>query len=350
MSVTLLRFAHDHLSDFPLTPTEKLVLLCLCDYANETSGKCYPSVQSLVSKSGLGRATVFRALIRLEESRIFQRDTSAGKSTSYLFRPCSEWQVLEDDPYHCETRINVRPVSGRDPSHSETNPSHGETDPSHSETNPSHGETQTSKEPVKNQVKNQVKECIAQNADQTKDDQSSLISLSGSSSEDGQNAESSSRKIVSESNDVPQQETPAVESKPKKRKTAKKKEPVSAERPDDIPVDLWEDFLRHRKAKKASVVSERALTLIRNEAQKAGWTMEAAINETILRDWKSFKADWVNKSGYSKKNDSFNNSLPPHKDPNSAMYLPDYIEQPKSNPRADALLKEMVGDEEDIPF
>lgn len=80
-------------------------------------------------------------------------------------------------------------------------------------------------------------------------------------------------------------ETAPTPSKPKKAKT-------NVTKPDDVSADLWADFLAHRKQKKA-IVSERVINTIRNEAKIAGWTLEEALDEVILRDWRGFKADWV---------------------------------------------------------
>jgi len=79
-----------------------------------------------------------------------------------------------------------------------------------------------------------------------------------------------------------------------KKKTAKKSAKTSAvlKRPEDVPEELWKDFLEHRKLKKAPVTN-RVLVLLRNEAKKAGWTLEAVINRIILRDWTGFEAFWV---------------------------------------------------------
>ena len=32
---------------------------------------------------------------------------------------------------------------------------------------------------------------------------------------------------------------------------------------------------------------------ITNEANKAGWTLEKALEECVVRGWQAFKADWV---------------------------------------------------------
>lgn len=92
-------------------------------------------------------------------------------------------------------------------------------------------------------------------------------------------------------------ETAPLSSKPKTEEkhqscgTATKTQ-ASVTKPDDVSADLWADFLAHKKHKKAPVTN-RVITLIRNEAKKAGWTLEEALNEVILRNWVGFKAEWV---------------------------------------------------------
>lgn len=51
------------------------------------------------------------------------------------------------------------------------------------------------------------------------------------------------------------------------------------------------DFLAHRKAKGAAV-TKTVITIIVNQAEKAGISFAQAIEITIARDWKSFNATW----------------------------------------------------------
>lgn len=75
-----------------------------------------------------------------------------------------------------------------------------------------------------------------------------------------------------------------------KRKKRNKKKKV--EKPDDVSSEVWNDFLDHRKAKKAPV-TKTVITLIRNEAKKINWTLERAMEETCARGWQGFKAEWA---------------------------------------------------------
>ncbi|WP_419548639.1 hypothetical protein [Parasutterella sp.] len=90
---------------------------------------------------------------------------------------------------------------------------------------------------------------------------------------------------------APASSKPKTEEKPQSRGVAPKTQ-TSVAKPDDVSNELWADFLNHRKQKKAPV-TDRVISLIRNEAKNAGWTLEEALNEVILRNWIGFKAEWV---------------------------------------------------------
>ena len=83
-----------------------------------------------------------------------------------------------------------------------------------------------------------------------------------------------------------------------------KKEPALA-KPEGVSDQVWTDFLKQRKALKAAL-TETALKGIIREAEKAGWTLEAALIESTTRGWRSFKAEWVVKDGRRQPGQSFN--------------------------------------------
>lgn len=62
--------------------------------------------------------------------------------------------------------------------------------------------------------------------------------------------------------------------------------------PEEVKPEIWEGWISIRKAKRAPI-SEAALDLVRAEATKAGWTLNAALTECVARGWQGFKADWV---------------------------------------------------------
>ena len=65
-------------------------------------------------------------------------------------------------------------------------------------------------------------------------------------------------------------------------------------KPEDVSTECWDDFIAHRKVKRA-IVTPRVINTIRTEAQIAGWTLEQALDHMVLMGWRGFKADWVDK-------------------------------------------------------
>jgi uncharacterized protein YdaU (DUF1376 family) len=69
--------------------------------------------------------------------------------------------------------------------------------------------------------------------------------------------------------------------------------------PIGVSESVWQDFVKHRKAKKAQV-TQTVIDGIQREAIKAGWSLESALAECVIRGWQSFKADWVKDKDLSK--------------------------------------------------
>ena len=67
---------------------------------------------------------------------------------------------------------------------------------------------------------------------------------------------------------------------------------TSVATPEGVSDSVWQEFKSLRKAKKAPI-TQRAIDALTNEANKAGWTLEKALEECIVRGWQAFKADWV---------------------------------------------------------
>ena len=64
--------------------------------------------------------------------------------------------------------------------------------------------------------------------------------------------------------------------------------------PEGVSDSVWQEFVAHRKSKKARV-TQLVIDGIQQQAMIAGWSLEDALKETIVRNWQSFKADWVKK-------------------------------------------------------
>ncbi|AGN30403.1 hypothetical protein SXAG_00122 [Synechococcus phage S-CBS4] len=84
-----------------LTPTHKLILLGLADWAND-EGLCWPSVDRLAQKTGLSRRTIQTNIRQLEACRYMKREEVVGRGNRY-------WLTLEDDPLPSD----FEPIEGR---------------------------------------------------------------------------------------------------------------------------------------------------------------------------------------------------------------------------------------------
>jgi len=70
------------------------------------------------------------------------------------------------------------------------------------------------------------------------------------------------------------------------------KRTTSVAPPIGVSDSVWQEFKTLRKAKKAPI-TQRAIDKISEEANLAGWTLEKALEECIVRGWQAFKSDWV---------------------------------------------------------
>ena len=83
----------------------------------------------------------------------------------------------------------------------------------------------------------------------------------------------------------------------KKQETLNKKQETNnktLKRPRNVSKKTWDDFLVHRKNKKAPL-TETALKGIKNEVKKTSISLEDALVMCQARGWQSFKSDWINK-------------------------------------------------------
>jgi len=71
-----------------------------------------------------------------------------------------------------------------------------------------------------------------------------------------------------------------------------KKPKALAIRPDDVSQVVWDDFLAIREKVKKPFTTT-ALKIIRREAEKAGYTIEKALETCCARGWQGFEAKWV---------------------------------------------------------
>ena len=98
--------------------------------------------------------------------------------------------------------------------------------------------------------------------------------------------------------------------------TKTEKKATSVATPIGVSDSVWQEFKSLRKAKKAPI-TQRAIDAITSEANKAGWTLEKALEECVVRGWQAFKADWVAKKGNPA--DNIRLTVPPSNEPDPAL-------------------------------
>lgn len=77
--------------------TEKMVLLCLCDFANDR-GECWPSVDTLAGKCSLSDRTVQKAIKQLREWGIIATHDVPGRPHMFTVNPRSSFTPENASP------------------------------------------------------------------------------------------------------------------------------------------------------------------------------------------------------------------------------------------------------------
>ena len=72
------------------------------------------------------------------------------------------------------------------------------------------------------------------------------------------------------------------------------KQNTKIERPADVEVQVWDDFLSHRKKQRADLTLT-ALNRIKSQADKAGLSLNEVLSEMVARGWRGFQAEWMEK-------------------------------------------------------
>lgn len=249
------------------SPSAKAVLRCLCDYADDDGTNCRPSTETISLETELDRRTVFKAVSFLS-SNDWLKVFNAGRG-SRNFYALNVQKINNGFEQAKVTKEVFKSESGIKFDTSNENAT--------SDKNVSGVVTFLQESGSKNDTQ------LYQDYTNTK---SNIDARSEPVEVELPLVEVS--EVVETAPTLSKQET--VE-KPHSRGVATKTQ-TSVVKPDDVSAELWADFLKHRKQKKAPV-TDRVVSLIRNEAKNAGWTLEEALNEIILRNWIGFKSEWV---------------------------------------------------------
>ena len=261
----------------------KSVLRCLCDYADDDGTNCRPSTDTISLETEFDRRTVFKAIAFLSSNdwiRVYKNGRGSRNfyalNVQKITNGFEQSRILKESFYN-ESSSNFVTSDKNDTSIKNDTTSSYINDTSNKFDTSDKNDTEVGTFLHFHSDKNDTQ--LSQYSVNT---QSDIYTNEKNDSLKNSEPEDDELPLVEASEVVKTEPTP---SKPKKAKT-------NVTKPDDVSDDLWADFLAHRKQKKA-IVSERVINTIRNEAKIAGWTLEEALDEVILRDWRGFKAEWI---------------------------------------------------------
>ena len=269
----------------------KSVLRCLCDYADDEGTNCRPSTDTISLETEFDRRTVFKAIAFLSSNdwiRVYKNGRGSRNfyalNVQKISNAFEQSRILKEGFYN-ESSSNFVTSDKNDTSIKNATRSSIKNDTTSSYINDTSNKFDTSD---KNDTEAGTFLHFHSDKNDTQLSQYSVNTQSYIYTNEKNDSLKNSEPVEDELPLVEASEvveTEPTSSKPKKSKT-------NVTKPDDVSDDLWADFLNHRKQKKAPV-TDRVISLIRNEAKNAGWTLKEALNEVILRNWTGFKAEWV---------------------------------------------------------
>ena len=269
----------------------KSVLRCLCDYADDDGTNCRPSTDTISLETEFDRRTVFKAIAFLSSNdwiRVYKNGRGSRNfyalNVQKISNAFEQSRILKEGFYN-ESSSNFVTSDKNDTSIKNATRCSIKNDTTSSYINDTSNKFDTSD---KNDTEAGTFLHFHSDKNDTQLSQYSVNTQSYIYTNEKNDSLKNSEPVEDELPLVEESEvveTEPTSSKPKKSKT-------NVTKPDDVSDDLWSDFLNHRKQKKAPV-TDRVISLIRNEAKNAGWTLKEALNEVILRNWTGFKAEWV---------------------------------------------------------
>ena len=286
----------------------RAVLRSLCEFSNEATGKCNPSLSTLLQDTELSKPTLLNCLSILEATGAVERISgNAFQSSSYFVNleklPLNKTGKLRDSVKNSETIKNI-----------ETDLLQNENDeegrlnilPSEEILPRSNIDTTVGKEfnqgLVKNLTKGREKFCtrVGKNFDHKTLIETKEETEIETNNKTYKNDVSFSEQVDDELPILPLTEVVETAPAPSKPKTEKKprsagkatKSKDDVIKPDDVREALWNDFSKQLNAR-GKPITYSFIGLLRKQAKNAGWTLEEIIEEIVLRGSTYVKAEWL---------------------------------------------------------
>lgn len=265
-----------------VSSTQKLVLLALCDSAND-QGECYPAIHTLAEKCSLSERAAQGAISELERDGYLRRELRRGRATVYWMTPAAGAPRSSCTPAAAAPPQQMHPAANAPQGCTSCTPA----DPAPPQILHPRGApaAPAPADPAPRTITKPIEEPIPNTTPAAPTTSGPAYpGLQGHGAKD-----------------TPQGSSPPP--RPDDWLTA------DALALDGIDPELASSWLAHRRAKKAKLTA-LAWRGFKAEADKAGWDYAAAIVKAISRNWVGFEAAWVDggsrqhgkHSGFDRKN------------------------------------------------
>jgi hypothetical protein len=224
-----------------VTPTQKLVLLALCDSAND-QGECYPAMQTLAEKCSLSERATQSAVSDLERTGHLRRELRRGRATVYWLTPAAGAPRRKCTPADAAPPQQMHPAADAPPPPQQAHP-RGAADAPPQQMHPA---------------------------------------------ADAPGGAADAPITITQTQPTPKTNTAPASPPPRPDDWLT----VEVLMLDGLDADLAASWLAHRRAKKAKLTA-LAWRGFKSEADKAGWGYGAAVIKAISRNWTGFEAAWV---------------------------------------------------------
>lgn len=222
----------------PMHSTTKLVALTIATYADDHD-YCYPTIQLLMTDTGLSNRAVCEHISHLESFGILTVDRGNGRKSKYQFNPAN---------FESAVTLTQKAVT-----HDHQLPS------------------------------------VTSDSRNTK-----AVTLT-------QQPVTLTQKAVTESHTNSQEQPIEQPIGTANKRTTKKRSPeTSFSKPDGVEQKHWDGWMAVRKTKRAPM-TESVMDYMIREAALAGISIPDAVRECAGRNWQNFKADWYLPKNYGQK-------------------------------------------------
>lgn len=281
----------------------KFVLLSLCDNAND-QGQCFPSISMIAQRCSMGERTVQAHIQTLVDAGLLRRIERTGRSTIYQLdaqkitspRTVEEHYVYRiSDIVSGEFYIGVRSSVG--PADSDAYMGSGAWFNERVSNGGALKKVILSRHQSRQDAENEERRLIAiAAADPLCRNKRTPADFAPRKSCAPQISHPTPAKSAPPppqiSHPTPADFAPITVKEPSIEPSRKQGARSAPKRPDDVPEQVWADWLALRKQKRASV-TETVLSEARSEAGKAGISLERFLRIWCARGSQGLQADWL---------------------------------------------------------